>query len=497
MIKRRIYLTAVLLTALILLVATVAYAGGKKNGEKGRSVKAEGEITALSATSITVAGVTFAITEETKVTRGTFDDLAVGKEVKVKGRKLDDDSIEALQIQILGEKPKVRKKMIMGVVTAITRDGEGNVTSFTIDDESEITTASDLKLKGRHGLPATVNNLVEGMSVRVRYNPTSPASVETALGEAKSVVVVGKTTIKGKIGETTTSAVTLPFILVNTFTIYYDEITVVIGASGGVDDPGDLPAGTPVQVLCNPLVDGTFIANKVVVNNSAQGGKPVKDAGIVTGVATEGGEVISFDVDGTTYTVGENTEFKVAGYDGPFPEELFVVGLHVVVKAQPTLEDALLALWVRVVLPIYKYCGEIEAVGTDSLTLLGLQIFVTEYTEFKDFAVPAATLADLDVGDKVDVKAILWPDGTLIASEIKPCDDDDVHILGEIESITPTAAGATLVVAGVTVLVDAATDIYDKAGALTLADLAVGDTVDVWGALDATGNLLADRIRLR
>lgn len=476
---------------LFALLSTFAFAGG--NG-KGKSVKAEGEITALSATSISVGGVTFVIDEGTKIIGGKFEDLYVGLKVSVHGFKQEDGSVIAKHIKFKAE--KIRTKKVVGIVTAVAADGEGNVSAITLDGETTIDVKPGQLLAGRHGLPATVDCIIEGMQVRVRYKPYDDDAESDSAGLAKYVKVMGRISIKGAVDEATTVTIDLDSISVNTSTIYYDDITIVSGAAEGVEDPGELATGTSVQVLTNPLADGTFLANKVIVTNSEDGGgKPLLFNGEVSGVATEGGGVVSFTIGETVFLVNEDTEFNVKGYAGPFPEEEFVDGLNVVVKAQPDTEGNLTALWVRVILPIFKYCGETEAIGADTLTVLGQEITVTEYTEFKNFAADPASLADLAVGDMVEVKAILWIDDTLIASSIELCDDDLAHIRGEIESFATTADGATFVIGGVTVVVDSLTRIYNREGDLDISDLADGLTVDVWGTFDS-GNLLAEKVKV-
>ncbi len=473
-------------------------------GNKGERVVAEGLIDVLTETEITVGGTTFAITANTRVARGSFDDLAVGVEVEVRGRALGDGTVEALQIKLArnnGDGSHGPRTAVTGVVTAIDA-GEGDTLIVTLDGELTLEVDGNTRLFGRHGLRARASDLVVGLTLRVLYHPYGEFVSTGPSGRVAVLMILGRENIRG-----TVEAVSAPddlglgSITVSSMIFYFDDLTRVIGASEGVNDPADLPIETPVAVLCNPLADGSYLANKVIANN-ASGGGPNRDSGLITGLTNGSGSVTGFSIGGQEYLIDENTSFMVAGYDGPFSADELVVDLLVIVKWRADADGNRVAVWVRavwvrVVLPVYKYCAEIEAVGTDSITLLGLVINVTEWTEFSGFPSPDTTLADLLPGDKVEVKVLLWPDGTLVAAEIEPCDDDTVHVRGEITSITPTSDGAALVVAGVDVVATSDTEVSGRDGALSLSDLTEGMTVDVWGELDAGGVLQAERIRVR
>ena len=497
---RYVFVPVVLITLLTVLssalVAQEAFVA--KGKDKGGVVKAVGVITALTDTEITVGGVTFLITSSTKVIKGKLEDLALDMEVEVIGRRLSDGTVEAFLIKILAGKPDPKNKNITGIVTSLDTDADGNVSAVTVDGETTVDIEGPLAIAGRHGLPATTDNLVEGMRVRILYNPYFDNPESDSDGVLKNITVLDREAIKGKIEDSTSAAVSLPNLVVNTEIIYYDDITILIGAGNGVEDPGELAVGTSVQALCNAPDDGTFIANKIAVTNSSDGSKPFKESGIVSGVARGGGGIISFTLEGgQIFLVTAETEFKVKGYDGPLPHEDFIPGLEVLVKSFLDADGNNVAIWVRVILPIYKYCGEVEAVGPGFIKLLGLLITVTEYTEYEGFDTDLAAPADIAVGDWVEVKALLWPDGSLVAASIEPCDGDLSHVRGEIESVTPAGTGAVLVVAGVNVIVSTETEIYDGRQLVDVSALEVGKTVDVWGEFGLTGALAAERIKIR
>jgi hypothetical protein len=153
--------------------------------------------------------------------------------------------------------------------------------------------------------------------------------------------------------------------------------------------------------------------------------------------------------------------------------------------------------------------GTIESITAPNLVVNGLTIATDADTRFSR----GTTLADLAVGDRVAVQGVLQADGTVLANVVRDLDQQDaqpVQIEGAITSIT---APDTLVVGSVvTVKVNADTRIKaeghhrgrDSSGvrgrdddqALTFADLAVGDQVEVEGLAQADGTVLALKIEV-
>ena len=142
-------------------------------GDKGDRVVAEGLIDELSETQITVGGTTFAITDNTRVVGGSFDDLAMGVEVEVRGCALGDGTVEALRIRLAsstGDGSHGPRTAVTGVVTAIGA-GEGDALIVTLDGELTLEVEGDTRLFGRHGLRARASDLVVGLTLRVLYHP--------------------------------------------------------------------------------------------------------------------------------------------------------------------------------------------------------------------------------------------------------------------------------------------------------------------------------------
>ena len=141
--------------------------------------------------------------------------------------------------------------------------------------------------------------------------------------------------------------------------------------------------------------------------------------------------------------------------------------------------------------------GPITAVGNDAIQVGSLWVRLTESTEVRGDGAP--TVADLTVGVRVDVRGRLAADGTLVADRIevedRGQDDDreDVEVRGTIDARTDsslTVAGRTFALTGDTAVLG-----HDSRP-LGLDDLAVGRLVEVKGAFDASGRLVATRVEV-
>ncbi len=127
--------------------------------------------------------------------------------------------------------------------------------------------------------------------------------------------------------------------------------------------------------------------------------------------------------------------------------------------------------------------------GFGSIFVNGVE-FETDSAEFEvDDDSVGSGQDDLNVGDTVIVT--FDPD---VAGNIAQTVFSDDAVEGPIDSIDP--AGTQLVVAGQTVLVDAATSFDDSIPISSLAGLNVGDFVEVNGLFDSDGRIRATRVEL-
>ncbi len=145
-----------------------------------------------------------------------------------------------------------------------------------------------------------------------------------------------------------------------------------------------------------------------------------------------------------------------------------------------------------------EFSGAIGMIAAPNLTVAGRTVVTDAETEIeRDDA--KIGVADLHVGDVVEVEGTLQADGSVLAREIQVQtgeqeggEQGEVEFTGAIELIS----APNLTVAGRTVVTDANTEIKKDDTHLTLADLHVGDVVQVSGTLQPDNSVLAKEIDL-
>lgn len=136
-----------------------------------------------------------------------------------------------------------------------------------------------------------------------------------------------------------------------------------------------------------------------------------------------------------------------------------------------------------------EFSGIVQVIGAEAWTISGLEIRIVEETDIDD---------EIVVGNFVEVEALLFGNGNLIAEEIELFDDDrDVDDDGyddldtsefEFTGVVNTIAQDTWVVSSRIVAVSEGTEIEDG--------IAVGDMVEVEGFVKDDGTLFATEIDL-
>lgn len=136
--------------------------------------------------------------------------------------------------------------------------------------------------------------------------------------------------------------------------------------------------------------------------------------------------------------------------------------------------------------------GLIESIeGEDGFTLRGLSVRFDDSTEFGEGGPD-----NIAVGVAVEVEGSLDDDGVLVATEIDFEDLDDREASVEFEGSVDAVSEDSIEVLGVTIAVDGRTllsDDRDDVRAFRLADLMVGDVVEVGAVMDGD-SLLAVKI---
>lgn len=204
----------------------------------------------------------------------------------------------------------------------------------------------------------------------------------------------------------------------------------------------------------------------------------------------------SLMVNSIVFYVDEDTEIK--GPDGPIYFSDLQVGQYVEVEAELQVNGVYLAKEIE----LEEEDGEIEvegtiqSIGTDSLVVEQITFFVDSNTVVHGHHDDdSLSFSDLQVGDRVEVHAVLQGNGTYLATriELEDEDDSDTEVKGRIQHID----NDTLTVNGLNFRVNADTEIRGPHhSALTLSDLLVGDSVEVHAQVLPDSSLLATRIEL-
>ncbi len=230
------------------------------------------------------------------------------------------------------------------------------------------------------------------------------------------------------------------------------------------------------------------------------GSSPSNGSATILGTVTNAPAQLRVSVEGTNLSTTTNSsgQFTLQGVPSGTVVLRFVGGgVDVRVEISGLNADATLRITVRITgagavivrAPNeIEFTGTIESVEAPNLKISGLTVITNANTEFKRRG-ERVNFADLAVGQLVRVEGSLNADGKVVAREIRvlvPPDQNRVRIRGVIESITPP----NLKISGLTV----ATDANTRFNVHLLANLRVGDVVQVEGTLGADGTVLARSI---
>lgn len=342
---------------------------------------------------------------------------------------------------------------------------------------------------GTGGAPATVA-LSDQVQVRVAKdrrgaNVALSIEVEPDVVEIEGVVqAVGATTltVRNARGDTT---------------VALDAKTIVV-VKGAVGTAADLMVGDAVEVHALRRADGSVLALLVIAEVETieiHGVIKAIDASTITVTSDEGSDVV--------LSISAATKVRLHGRQGALTD--LHVGQRVEIDAQRGSGGALEALVVELESSdeLLEIEGIVKASSSTSLTITtkrGVDVVVAILADTivtsEGHALPAV---QINVGDRVEVKATKAADGTLAAVRIRI--EDSEHDLLEIEGIVSGVAGSVLTITKkdgteVSVTIDAETIIKVDDHEGTVADLVVGVEVEVDARENADGSLTAIAIEV-
>lgn len=260
----------------------------------------------------------------------------------------------------------------------------------------------------------------------------------------------------------------------------------------------DFPAGAPengqlVEAEGDTLgAGGELLAARVELEDD-NGPGDTGDRFEIEGFITRFASASDFDVAGQPVTTNAQTVFE----NGSSAD----LGLDRKVEVEGDLNDAGVIVAQEVELKpagFIRITSTVESVGSDRLKLLGVEVRVTASTRMEDQSgadVEPFTLADLAVGDYVEVRAFEDAEGIVATLLEREDPDDEVELRGFVESV----AAPQLVILGVTIRTDGGTQFRDvndaPIDAATFFGQAEGRLVEADGN-SSNGTILADEVEL-
>jgi hypothetical protein len=284
------------------------------------------------------------------------------------------------------------------------------------------------------------------------------------------------------------------YLVVEGYTFFIDENTELRGPNGDPVSFSFFQLNDFVEVRGDSNGDGTYLATRVKSEDGPSNENEIELTGYVTDVGSN-----SLVIDGNTFFVDENTEYK-GRHGNPFSFEQIEDGMLLEVKAALQANGDLLAT--RIKNEDDQHHGEeveitaiIDSLTANSIILGQWEFFVDAQTVILGDHNMPITFTDLNVGNKVEVKAFRQLDNTYLASRIKLEEqhENEIELTAQIDSIV----GSDITVGGITFTTDSNTIFLDhNRMPITLADLSEGMWVEVKGFKNLDGSHYASKVKI-
>jgi hypothetical protein len=398
--------------------------------ESHPSTEVEGTVKSLSATSITVTtatgDVTVALTSTTRFfangQSASAAGIHAGDRVEVEVREQTDKTLTALVVKVQNESVHIRGTIAAASASSIT------VHTTTGDVVVALTSSTLIRLQGK---ATNASMLVIGSRVEVQAvhrADQSLAAVTITIEFANSL-----SEIEGSVSEVASDHLKI-------HTKSGDDVTVAINAGTIIradDHRGgttDLQVGTRVSVDARANADGTLTALRIEVEDEHGGGNGNDDHGAeLTGniASIASGAITVTTGGGTTVTVKLSTTTAIRHGNTTLAASDLRVGNHVEVKGALNADGSIAATSIKVEdignddkgnddqHESVEFSGTISAVSSTSLTVGSTTAALNSSTVVKNSGGNDASIADLKVGQRVEVHATRDASGNLIATQVK------------------------------------------------------------------------------
>lgn len=475
------FLRAPLWLAALLLAALAAPVSATPPGD---DIEVEGPITALGASSLTVAGLTFAVTPATEIEDDDgnpipFSALTLGLYVEVEGYYDASGTLIATEIEVEDDDGEVEAE---GRVVARTD------TSVAVGGLTFVVTAATRVLDD-DDRPIPYSAIVVGVRVEVTGRLLADGrlvATEIELDDEDD----GDLEVEGLITALSPEALT---VAGTTFAL--TATTTYVGDDGQPASFDDLAVGVRVEVHGQYGADGSLTATRVELDDFGD------DELEITG-AIEALTDASLTVAARTFAVTPQT-VVLDRNRLPIPFASLTVGQVVEVKAVVGAAGTLTATRIKLEdgLPGVPVLDEVEARAaltavTDSVAVvLGRPFVVTPATRIRSASGAPATLASLPLNALVEVRARREADGRLVALTLDAEDGPAASV--RLRAAVTAVTADSLEVLGVAFDATAATVTGLDGLPATLADVLPGQVVLVHGTATDVGYTAATVAILR
>ncbi len=503
-------------------------------------VEIKGMIESLGADSLVVQGTTIFVNDQTRfeaegVDSLKFEDLSVGDLVEVEAERQSDSSLLALKVKLTVEKEKVEEFEIKGKISALGTDSlvvsgwvvyvnnqtmieghEHQMLSFSDlqmgdfveikavfqSDSSLLATRIELKdqeedefeIKGQVDSKDSSAFVVNGIYFQVDANTQFKGKHDMSFSfsdlqvgdwvEVKALPITDSTylALKVKLEDdfSQEQEISAPidsigndFIVVAGVTFAVDSATEILNHHRQPITLADLQVGMIVEVKAVSRNSGGYYAKRIKVEDFW------RDEVEVTGTIDSLGSNWLL-VSGQKFYVTDTTEI-LNGSHIPISFLDLTIGLRVEVKAKLDSSSRLIALKIKLednAQDEIELSGQIDSLGTNYLWISGQQFFVDANTLIYDYVNSPITFGDLQVGDRVELKAILQTDGSLLAIKIKI---EDRSGFSQVDGIVTGVSNQTLSVGNFQLSITSSTVVLDNNYQPTsLSTLSPGQSVSVW-----------------
>ena len=288
-------------------------------------------------------------------------------------------------------------------------------------------------------------------------------------------------------------AIAAPSLTVSGKTVVTTSATA-FSKNGAAIAFADLSVGDSIEAEGAMQADGSLLARSIKVEDAAAAGDDGAEA-----------EDREFDgtldaIDGAKLTVG--TTLVIAGAstrieknDAQVALSALAVGDSLRVEGALQTDGSVLASEIKVLSAAEAAeeaaAGAVTAISAadNTFTIGTTLIRVDGHTSFSGSG-SFSSLANLNVGDLVDVEGALQPDGSVLASNVHRMElpeMNEIEVKGAIEAL----GSASVQVQGKSFAIDSSTEFR---GGLSFASLKTGMQVEVRGMKRADGSLVATRV---